>query len=172
MESNGTVWPLLMMCSLRKQCETYCTCLIGQGHSVPPVYDSSRKHAETGPQRGTHYEACSVFGGPQRAICCSYRGILSWSWIGRKGCRPFVYVRRSSPFLSRVLVVEICFLQNEWNCLLYRTPEKLHSWITIVLDAYYHNQRSSLMKSAQELMSPVTIKRLEILKQTIQDQFL
>eukprot|EP00250_Pteridium_aquilinum_P004743 c14943_g1_i1 orf=610-2004(-) len=55
---------------------------------------------------------------------------------------------------------------------LYTTPEKLHNWIVVVLDAYYNNQRSSLMKAAQELMSPATIKRLEILKHTIQDQFL
>ncbi|MCO5596556.1 hypothetical protein L7F22_050621 [Adiantum nelumboides] len=56
--------------------------------------------------------------------------------------------------------------------LLYTTPQQLHNWIAIVLNAYYNNQKNSLMKSAQELMSPTTIKRLETLKKTIQDQFL
>lgn len=56
--------------------------------------------------------------------------------------------------------------------LLYTTPQELHNWIMIVLNAYYNNQKNSLMKSAQELMSPTTIKRLEALKRTIQDQFL
>ncbi|KAI5076806.1 hypothetical protein GOP47_0008871 [Adiantum capillus-veneris] len=56
--------------------------------------------------------------------------------------------------------------------LLYTTPEQLHNWIMVVLNAYYNNQKNSLMKSAQELMSPATIKRLETLKRTIEDQFL
>ncbi|MCO5547965.1 hypothetical protein L7F22_001420 [Adiantum nelumboides] len=56
--------------------------------------------------------------------------------------------------------------------LLYTTPQQLHNWIAIVLNAYYNNQKNSLMKSAQELMSPTTIKRLETLKKTLQDQFL
>lgn len=56
--------------------------------------------------------------------------------------------------------------------LLYTTPEKLQNWIVIVLDAYYHNKRSTLMQSAQQLMNPMLISRLEILKKTLEDQFL
>ncbi|KAH7445750.1 hypothetical protein KP509_01G022600 [Ceratopteris richardii] len=56
--------------------------------------------------------------------------------------------------------------------LLYTTPEQLYKWIVIVLDAYYNNQKNSLMKSAQELMSPSTIGRLEALKRTLEKQFL
>lgn len=56
--------------------------------------------------------------------------------------------------------------------MLYTTPEKLHNWIKIVLDAYYMNKQSTLMESARQLMNPMIISRLQLVKKEIEHQFL
>lgn len=57
-------------------------------------------------------------------------------------------------------------------CWIGRTPEKLHQWIQLVLDAFHSNKKGTLIKEAQNLMKPSVIGRLEILKEVLEDQFL
>ncbi|KAF5955396.1 hypothetical protein HYC85_008252 [Camellia sinensis] len=47
---------------------------------------------------------------------------------------------------------------------LYTTPEKLHTWIKAVVDAYHFSREGTLIKEARDLMNPMIIKRLEELK--------
>lgn len=56
--------------------------------------------------------------------------------------------------------------------MLYTTPEELHKWITLVLDAYYMNKEGSLIKEAQQLMNPMVIQRLEFLKKVVEEEFM
>eukprot|EP01018_Ginkgo_biloba_P038834 Gb_11825 [translate_table: standard] len=55
---------------------------------------------------------------------------------------------------------------------LYTTPEKLHKWIKTVLDAYYMNREGTLIREAKQLMNPMVIQRLEILKGVVEDEYL
>jgi len=55
---------------------------------------------------------------------------------------------------------------------LYTTPQNLHKWIKVVLDAFYSNKQGTLIKEAQNLMKPAVIGRLEILKDMLESQFL
>ncbi|KAL7245744.1 hypothetical protein ACSBR2_000975 [Camellia fascicularis] len=53
-----------------------------------------------------------------------------------------------------------------------RTPEKLHTWIKVVVDAYHFSREGTLIKEARDLMNPKIIKRLEELKKLVQDKFM
>ncbi|BBN14703.1 hypothetical protein MPTK1_6g13740 [Marchantia polymorpha subsp. ruderalis] len=55
---------------------------------------------------------------------------------------------------------------------LYTTPENLHKWVKIILDAYHTNKRGTLIKEARNLMNPEVISRLEVLKEVLEDQFM
>ncbi|KAL3640768.1 hypothetical protein CASFOL_015736 [Castilleja foliolosa] len=55
---------------------------------------------------------------------------------------------------------------------LYTTPEQLHTWIRSVVDAYHFSREGTLIKEAKDLMSPTIIKKLEVLKKMIQDNFM
>ncbi|GAB4850394.1 hypothetical protein Ancab_029699 [Ancistrocladus abbreviatus] len=55
---------------------------------------------------------------------------------------------------------------------LYTTPEKLHTWIKAVLDAYHFSQEGTLIREARDLMNPKIIQKLEELKKIIQDNFM
>ncbi|KAL6177009.1 hypothetical protein ACLB2K_053641 [Fragaria x ananassa] len=47
---------------------------------------------------------------------------------------------------------------------LYTTPEKLHTWIKAVVDAYHLSREGTLIREARDLMNPKIIKKLEDLK--------
>uniref|UniRef100_A0A6N2LUN9 Uncharacterized protein n=1 Tax=Salix viminalis TaxID=40686 RepID=A0A6N2LUN9_SALVM len=47
---------------------------------------------------------------------------------------------------------------------LYTTPEKLYSWIKVMVDAYHLSQEGTLMREARDLMNPKIIKKMEELK--------
>lgn len=55
---------------------------------------------------------------------------------------------------------------------LYTTPQKLLKWINIVLDAYHLNKQSTLMESARQLMNPMLIGRLQMLKEAVENEYL
>ncbi|CAN1262328.1 Uncharacterized protein At4g37920 [Linum perenne] len=55
------------------------------------------------------------------------------------------------------------------NC---RTPEKLHSWMKTVVDAYHHSQEGTLLREGRDLMNPNTIVKLEELIKLLQHQFM
>ncbi|KAL6179542.1 hypothetical protein ACLB2K_051056 [Fragaria x ananassa] len=47
---------------------------------------------------------------------------------------------------------------------LYTTPEKLHTWVKAVVDAYHLSREGTLIREARDLMNPNIIKKLEDLK--------
>lgn len=53
-----------------------------------------------------------------------------------------------------------------------RTPEKLHTWIKAVVDAYHFSQEGSLIREARDLMNPKIIQKLEELKKLVENKFL
>ncbi|OVA20256.1 hypothetical protein BVC80_157g52 [Macleaya cordata] len=55
---------------------------------------------------------------------------------------------------------------------LYTTPEKLHTWICTIVDAYNFSQEGTLIREARDMMNPKVIQRLEELKKLIQDKFM
>ncbi|KAJ8772252.1 hypothetical protein K2173_027429 [Erythroxylum novogranatense] len=55
---------------------------------------------------------------------------------------------------------------------LYTTPEKLHTWIKAVVDAYHFSQEGTLIREARDLMNPEVVKRLEELKKLVEDNYL
>lgn len=55
---------------------------------------------------------------------------------------------------------------------LYTTPEKLHTWIKAVVDAYHFSQEGTLIREARDLMNPKIIQKLEELNKIVQDKFL
>ncbi|CAK9174332.1 unnamed protein product [Ilex paraguariensis] len=55
---------------------------------------------------------------------------------------------------------------------LYTTPEHLHTWIKMVLDAYHFSREGTLIKEARDLMNPKIIQKLEELKKLVQDNFM
>ncbi|XP_020598124.1 uncharacterized protein At4g37920, chloroplastic [Phalaenopsis equestris] len=55
---------------------------------------------------------------------------------------------------------------------LYTTPEKLHTWISTVVDAYHFSREGTLIREARDLMNPKVIQKLENLKKLVQDHFL
>ncbi|KAG6541617.1 hypothetical protein Mapa_017010 [Marchantia paleacea] len=63
-------------------------------------------------------------------------------------------------------------LEGKNEDMLYTTPENLHKWVKIVLDAYHTNKQGTLIKEARNLMNPEVISRLEVLKEVLEDQFM
>lgn len=55
---------------------------------------------------------------------------------------------------------------------LYTTPEKLHTWIKTVLDAYHFSREGTLIREARDLMNPEIIKKLEQLKKLVEKNFM
>ncbi|XP_050376735.1 uncharacterized protein At4g37920 isoform X2 [Argentina anserina] len=55
---------------------------------------------------------------------------------------------------------------------LYTTPEKLHTWIKAVVDAYHLSREGTLIREARDLMNPKIIKKLEELKKVVEKKFL
>ncbi|OAY58199.1 uncharacterized protein At4g37920 [Manihot esculenta] len=55
---------------------------------------------------------------------------------------------------------------------LYTTPEKLHTWIKAVVDAYHSSQEGTLIREARDLMNPKIVKKLEELKILVEDNFM
>lgn len=58
------------------------------------------------------------------------------------------------------------------NCCYCRTPEKLHTWIKAMVDAYHLSQDGTLMREARDLMNPKIIKKMEELKKLVEDHFM
>ncbi|XP_062027770.1 uncharacterized protein At4g37920 [Rosa rugosa] len=55
---------------------------------------------------------------------------------------------------------------------LYTTPEKLHTWIKAVVDAYHLSREGTLIREARDLMNPKIIKKLEDLQKVVENKFL
>ncbi|MED6221694.1 hypothetical protein PIB30_057273 [Stylosanthes scabra] len=55
---------------------------------------------------------------------------------------------------------------------LYTTPKELHKWIKIMLDAYNLNKEEADFREARQLEQPIVMRRLLILKETIEDEYL
>ncbi|KAH9623446.1 hypothetical protein KSS87_004524 [Heliosperma pusillum] len=55
---------------------------------------------------------------------------------------------------------------------LYTTPEKLHTWIKSVVNAYHFSQEGTLIREARDLMNPKIIQKLEELQKIVEDKFL
>ncbi|KAL9245041.1 hypothetical protein vseg_018740 [Gypsophila vaccaria] len=55
---------------------------------------------------------------------------------------------------------------------LYTTPEKLHTWIKSVVNAYHFSQEGTLIREARDLMNPKIIQKLEELKKIVEDKFM
>ncbi|XP_030500027.2 uncharacterized protein At4g37920 isoform X1 [Cannabis sativa] len=52
------------------------------------------------------------------------------------------------------------------------TPKELLKWIKIMLDAYHLNKEETDIREAKQLIDPVVIQRLFILKETIEEEYL
>lgn len=55
---------------------------------------------------------------------------------------------------------------------LYTTPKELHKWIKIMLDAYHLNKEETDIREAKQMIEPVVMQRLLILKETIEEEYL
>ncbi|KAI4375108.1 hypothetical protein MLD38_013018 [Melastoma candidum] len=55
---------------------------------------------------------------------------------------------------------------------LYTTPEKLHTWIRSVIDAYNFSREGTLIREARDLMNPQIIVKLEELKKVIEGRYM
>ncbi|XP_071702517.1 uncharacterized protein At4g37920 [Rutidosis leptorrhynchoides] len=55
---------------------------------------------------------------------------------------------------------------------LYTTPEKLHTWIKAVVNAYHFSREGTLVKEARDLMNPKIIQKMEEIEKLIRDNFL
>ncbi|KAJ0751547.1 hypothetical protein HanLR1_Chr05g0194561 [Helianthus annuus] len=53
-----------------------------------------------------------------------------------------------------------------------RTPEKLHTWIKAVVNAYHFSREGTLVKEARDLMNPKIIQKLEEMEKLIRDKFM
>ncbi|WVY95519.1 hypothetical protein V8G54_034607 [Vigna mungo] len=53
-----------------------------------------------------------------------------------------------------------------------KTPEKLHTWIKSVVDAYHLSREGSLIREARDLMRPEIIQKLEVLKMVVERNFM
>ncbi|KAF9608196.1 hypothetical protein IFM89_007818 [Coptis chinensis] len=60
---------------------------------------------------------------------------------------------------------------KDTDCL-YTTPEKLHTWIKTVVEAYNFSREGTLIKEARDLMSPKVIQRLEEMKKVLENNFM
>ncbi|CAI9110558.1 OLC1v1010609C1 [Oldenlandia corymbosa var. corymbosa] len=54
----------------------------------------------------------------------------------------------------------------------YTTPDELHKWIKIMLDAYNLSKEETDIREANQMSSPVVIQRLQILKETIENDYM
>lgn len=54
----------------------------------------------------------------------------------------------------------------------FRTPEKLHTWIKTVVDAYHFSREGTLIREARDLMNPKIIEKLKDLKKIVEDKFM
>lgn len=52
------------------------------------------------------------------------------------------------------------------------TPEELHKWIKIMLDAYHLNKEETDLREARQMTDPIVIQRLFILKDTIEQEYM
>lgn len=75
-------------------------------------------------------------------------------------------MRVSSTSLLVAILTFLCLV------LLSSTPEELHKWIKIMLDAYHLNKEDTEIREAKQLTEPVVIQRLFILKDTIEEDYL
>ncbi|KAL4565970.1 hypothetical protein LXL04_030077 [Taraxacum kok-saghyz] len=55
---------------------------------------------------------------------------------------------------------------------LYTTPEKLHTWIKAVVNAYHFSREGTLIKEARDLMNPKIIQKMEEIEKLIRDKFM
>ncbi|XP_054798597.1 uncharacterized protein At4g37920 isoform X2 [Prosopis cineraria] len=55
---------------------------------------------------------------------------------------------------------------------LYTTPEKLHTWIKVVVDAYNLSGEGTLIREARDLLNPKVIQKLEELKKVVEGNFM
>ncbi|XP_057957286.1 uncharacterized protein At4g37920 isoform X2 [Malania oleifera] len=55
---------------------------------------------------------------------------------------------------------------------LYTTPEKLHTWMRTVVDAYHSSREGTLIREARDLMNPKIIQKLEELKRLVENSFM
>ncbi|XP_061366922.1 uncharacterized protein At4g37920 [Gastrolobium bilobum] len=55
---------------------------------------------------------------------------------------------------------------------LYTTPEKLHTWIKTVVDAYHLSKEGTLIREARDLLNPEVIQKLEVLKKVVERKFM
>uniref|UniRef100_A0A7N0UZ35 Uncharacterized protein n=1 Tax=Kalanchoe fedtschenkoi TaxID=63787 RepID=A0A7N0UZ35_KALFE len=55
---------------------------------------------------------------------------------------------------------------------LYTTPEKLYTWITVIVNAYHNSQEGTLLREARDLMNPEIIKKMEQMKMLIEKRFM
>ncbi|XP_027335618.1 uncharacterized protein At4g37920 [Abrus precatorius] len=55
---------------------------------------------------------------------------------------------------------------------LYTTPEKLHTWIKSVVDAYHLSSEGTLIREARDLLNPEVIQKLEELKKVVERNFM
>ncbi|XP_047164385.1 uncharacterized protein At4g37920-like [Vigna umbellata] len=55
---------------------------------------------------------------------------------------------------------------------LYTTPQELHKWIKIMLDAYHLNKEETDLREAKQMTDPIVIQRLFILKDTIEQEYM
>ncbi|XP_061336867.1 uncharacterized protein At4g37920 isoform X1 [Gastrolobium bilobum] len=55
---------------------------------------------------------------------------------------------------------------------LYTTPKELHKWIKIMLDAYHLNKEETDLREARQMIQPIVIQRLFILKDTIEEEYM
>ncbi|KAJ1382176.1 hypothetical protein SESBI_44515 [Sesbania bispinosa] len=55
---------------------------------------------------------------------------------------------------------------------LYTTPQELHKWIQIMLDAYNLNKEETDLREAKQMTQPIVIQRLFILKDTIEQEYM
>lgn len=53
-----------------------------------------------------------------------------------------------------------------------RTPEKLHEWITAVVNAYHFSSEGTLIREARDMMNPKIILKLEELKKLVESKFM
>lgn len=54
----------------------------------------------------------------------------------------------------------------------FRTPEKLHSWIKTVVDAYHFSREGTLIREARDLMNPKIIEKMEVIMKIVKDKFM
>ncbi|KAD5507532.1 hypothetical protein R6Q59_031674 [Mikania micrantha] len=55
---------------------------------------------------------------------------------------------------------------------LFTTPEKLHTWIKAVVNAYHFSREGTLVKEARDLMNPKIIQKMEEIEKVIRDKFM